>query len=389
MLSFIKVAIGLFNLFFLLLNLFFLLTFNDKLVVRIHLRKDEYQVKPLNMTDLKNEMRELIINGEDPYSVALFGITTHYLLEAQNKIDFSFFELLDDVTMNFLTPEDYDGDAGPFLELLAFYYLLAQNVAGFSQSTNWMPMLTDEQRQTILKWPKNYVLSLFELSIKDETVWHKDMKTGKEYQLAYTPEDLELPMNPRNVRLITILVPTEQGYLSSIPFFVPLDDFTFAKIKRSQGQREYELAILKECYKYRDDQYDEEDWNVEDFTFEDIRFHSAARKAEETDEAFAKRLLEQNPFFQNFPLYSQAENLMIKVIQTFPQLFFKNSDADALLEGIKMLFTMQTFTKSDMSLMSDELCFFWYLLIKEHLPEEVKALTPYNGPEGFSNDTLF
>lgn len=346
-------------------------------------------MKPLNTAELKKELRELIMSGEDPYSVALFGITTQYLLEAQHRLDFPFFELLDDVTKNFLTPDDYNGDAGPFLELLAFYYLLAQNVAGFSQGTHWMPLLTDEQRQTLLKWPKQYVLSLFKLSIKDGNVWHKDLKTGKEYQLVYSPEDLEFLEDKHDIPLITILVPTEQGYLSAMPFFVPMDDFTFAKIKRSQGQREYELAILKECNKHRDDQYDQEDWDVVDFNFEEIRFHSAARKTEETDEELAKRLLGQHPFFKDFPLYSEAEELLIKVIQTFPQMFFKNSDADALLEGLKMLFTMQTFTKSDMSLMSDELCFFWYLLIKEHLPKEVEALTPFEGPKGFPDDLSF
>ena len=345
-------------------------------------------MKPLNTTALKNELRELIMSGEDPYSVALFGITTHYLLEAQNNIDFPFFDLLDDVTRNFLTPDDYNGDAGPFLELLAFYYLLAQNVAGFSQSTHWMPLLTDEQRQTILKWPKNYVLSIFELSIKDENVWYKDLKTGKDYQLAYSPEELEVPENKQGLPLITILIPTEEGYLSSMPFFIPLDDFTFAKIKRSKGKREYELAVLKECNKYRDDQF-EEDWDAIDFSFEEIRFRSAGRKSGETDEELAKRLLEQNAFFQNFPLYSQAEELMIKIIQTFPQMFFKNSDADALMEGLKMVFTMENFTKSDMNLMSDELSFFWYLLIKEHLPKEVAALTPYEGPKGFPDDLSF
>ncbi|MGG5318992.1 hypothetical protein [Enterococcus sp. AZ072] len=341
-------------------------------------------MKPINSNDLKKEVRELIAGGEDPYSVALFGITTKYLLESQTKIDFGFFELLDEVDVIAGSPSSFEGDEGPYLELLAFYYLIARNTLTFSQGVNWMTHLSPDQRQVILSWPKNYVLSVFDLIIKDDLVLHKDLKTGKEYLMDYSPEDIGLPEDKLNIRLLTIIVPTEKNYLSAMPIFLPLDDLSLAKIKRSPSKQEYELALLIECSNFLDAQA-EDNWENEEFLPEDVGFYPANRKFGESDKDFARRLLLQSKFFQDFPYHTHAEALMIKVVQTFPQLFFSTSNAHALLEAVEILFTKAKFNKMDFELMSDELAFFWCLLIKEHLPREVEALAPYLVPDKFDD----
>lgn len=230
------------------LNVFFLRTFNDKLLLySLCITKGWSSGETNQQQRFEKEVRELIAGGEDPYSVALFGITTKYLLESQTKIDFGFFELLDEVDVIAGSPSSFEGDEGPYLELLALYYLIARNTLTFSQGVNWMTHLTPDQRQVILSWPKNYVLSVFDLIIKDDLVLHKDLKTGKEYLMDYSPEDIGLPEDKLNIRLLTIIVPTEKNYLSAMPIFLPLDDLSLAKIKRSPSKQEYELALLIEC----------------------------------------------------------------------------------------------------------------------------------------------
>ncbi|MGM0216005.1 hypothetical protein [Enterococcus sp. AZ109] len=344
-------------------------------------------MEPITSNDLKKEITELINSGENAYSVALFGISTHYLLGAQTEIDYDFFDFLEEVEMDAVP--DAESDDGAFLELITLYYLLVENVQDFEKGVNWMPGLSPQQKQTILNWPKNYILSVFELKVMGKNVAYKDLRDGKVYDMGYAASEIGLTANNKEkIKLVSLILPTEDTYLAAPPVFYPINDLAFARMKKIPDTEEYEYAILLECSDFLDSKYSDDDVEFDDLDLSDYTFYPAVKNAGETDKSFAKRMLKQNTFFQIFAHYTQAEKLLVKVIKTFPQLFHAYTNANELLEALRLLFVGEEFDDEELTSSSDEVSIFWYTLIKEHLPKEVKAIKPYIISDGLDDDDL-
>ncbi|MDN6385494.1 MAG: hypothetical protein L0J65_01895, partial [Alkalibacterium sp.] len=113
-------------------------------------------------------------------------------------------------------------------------------------------------------------------------------------------------------------------------------------------------------------------------TEENAKFYSAGRLSNETDFSFANRLIEQDDMLHGFPYIEQLTQLLVKVIQTFPQLLLTKVNALPLLDAIKILFTDLV----DMDLTaehnySNHQGHLWLVLITEHLAEEVAFIQNY------------
>lgn len=81
--------------------------------------------------------------------------------------------------------------------------------------------------------------------------------------------------------------------------------------------------------------------------------------------------------FENFPYVLELKQLLVKVIQTFPQLFIARANVFPLLDALKVLFSdIEIESKID-EYLGDSLSHFWILLILEYLPEEVKMIEEF------------
>lgn len=349
-------------------------------------------VEQYNIDDLKKELTKMIGSGEDIYSISLFGITTHFLLNAKKTMDFAFFEYLEEVSPEVISDPSSEDEEGSFLEVATLYYLLAKNNKGFKKSVNWLPEISAGQKKKIMDWPKNYILSIFELKDKNDEVFYKDVRDGKEYSMGFYASEIGLEkVNTDKLTIVSLIVPTDERYLATPPVFYPLNDLAFAKLKKTKDKADYEYAVLKESSDYLTNLYDDDDFDMDEFEldFDELHpFYPADRTLGESDKGFAKRLLEQSKFFEDFEYYNQAEKFMIKVIQTFPQLFHSDANAHELLEALRLIFVDEQFDADDLRMLSDEVPIFWFTLIKKHLSQEVAALEPYIVPDGFDDDEL-
>lgn len=348
-------------------------------------------MEPLSTKELRKEMAELITDGEFPYSVAIFGISTHYLSGTQTKVDARYLRFLENIRLNIPSAMEATDDDGALLELATFYYLLTQNQQAFQKGLEWMPKLTAKQKKKISTWPQKYVFSVFELIFKGTQVFSKNLIDGKEYLMVYSTTELDLQAPTSTIRMITILVPVEDAYLSAPPIFCPADDLLLAKLKQIKDKQTYGQTLLTQASQYVNNQIQQ---FMDEEAFEEERiFYPANKRFGETDKGLAKRLLRQSEFFQHYPNYEQAENFLVKVISTFPQLFFAQSDGLALIEALEMLFTDQEIEEAELPMMANDLSVFWYFLLKKHLPDDVAAVEPIDlnqmmdfGP--FSDDEL-
>lgn len=345
-----------------------------------------------DINDLKQELTKLIGMGEDAYSVALSGITSYHVISSQKSMDFGYFEFLEEVGAD-IDPDPFlEEDKQAFLEISILYYLLARNSRSFRQAINWLPGLTADQKKIVSAWPKNYIFSIFQLKVKDDDVIYQDLKDGKEYTMNFSASSVGLAdANKDKLTMISLIVPVGQHYMSAPLVFYPVNELAFAKMKKAKDKINYEYAVLLEASDYLSDLYeDDDDFDFDDlFDYDDFHpFYAAERTSGESDQDFAKRLLEQSKFFEDFEHHSQAEKFMIKVIQTFPQLFHSYANAHELLEALRLLFVDEQFDVEELQMLSDEVPIFWFTLIKKHLPQEVAALEPYIVPDVFDDNEL-
>lgn len=336
----------------------------------------------LTLNGLKTTLNTMAACNKNIYAIAYYGIIAYYRSSAKETYDIAFYKYVKDIGLEDIGMEDpmldpLDEDGGAFQLVATLYYLLSKNREAFKRGAIWLTRLSEKQREVVLSWPENYVFSIFDVQVNKKNVFYTDQRTGKNYRLKREDaETLRFGEGELKNKLVAILVPGEDGYLAVPPISYPVDDFTIARMNRNKDKNLYEYNVLKECANYliqRDDDaiIDGDDW--EEFP----HFYAAEKNPGESDQDFANRLLKQSRFFSNFKHRDQAEAFLIKVIQTFPQLFHSRANALELLEALRQLFVNEVLHDEDLIMFSNEVEIFWYSLILEHLPEDVKALKPY------------
>lgn len=351
--------------------------------------------------DLKQELTEKINQGEHPFKVALYAskeillatVTTKKYQTDEEASDFHYF--LYSTTKIPLSPEfDTKGELEDFFDLMLLYYLFIEHLdftRDFPDTVSWVPALTRSQRKIMLTWPDKYVLSLFEIIQQEERLVYKDLNTRKLYVIDTAVSDIHLTIDEsKKDTVMALIVPIGETYLSTPPLYYAMDDVALADAKWIEIYKEigfqandyYCDDLLRSYYKYyqlnKNREKDQQSTKIE---LEDPAFYPANRVLKETDQAMAQRLLRQHVFFRKFDYFKQAEKLLTKVIRTFPQLFHPYANANDLMEALRLLFVGEEFTADDLRDSSDEVVIFWYSLICQSLPEDVKALKNYIVPE--------
>ncbi len=350
---------------------------------------------------LKEELTERINKGEHPCKVALYAskqillaiVTGKKYLDDEDASDFSFF--LYSITKIKLSPKfDIKGELEDFFDLMLLYYLFIEHLdymQDFPDTVCWVPGLTRGQRRIMLTWPRTFILSLFEVTQQDEHFVYKDLNTRKLHIIDAAASDIHLSIDEnKKDTVLALIVPIGETYLSTQPIYYQMDDVALADAKWIDL---YEESGYEASYDYCDDllrsYYEdfkiskrcEENQQLTRNLSKDPDFYPANRILKETDPAMAQRLLRQHEFFRKFEHLEQAEKLLAKVISTLPQLFHPYANAYDLIEALRLLFVGEVFTADELRDSSAEAPIFWYSLICQSLPEEVKALKSYIIPE--------
>lgn len=351
--------------------------------------------------ELKKELLEKINQGEHPYKVALyaskqilFSIVTQktYLTDVEAS---DFFHFLYDTTNILLSPAfDTKGELEDFFDLLLLYYLFIEHLdftRDFPDTVSWVPALTRSQRRMMLTWPKTFVLSLFEIKQQGENLVYKDLNTRKLYVIDTAVSGIHLTIDEsKKDTVMALIVPIGEAYLSTPPIDYSMDEVSLADARWIEIYKElgFEASdyycddLLRSYYEYYTiSKHCEEGPQSMKMELEDPTFYPGNRVMKESDRAMAQRLLRQHVFFRKFDYFKQAEELLTKVIRTFPQLFHPYANAYDLMEALRLLFVGEVFTAEDLIDSSDEVPVFWYSLICQSFPEDVKAMKHYIVPE--------
>ncbi|MBO1305979.1 hypothetical protein JZO70_07395 [Enterococcus sp. 669A] len=200
----------------------------------------------IGLNDLKRELKILFDEGVDTYPVALFGISNYYMFNNQEKIEEGFRLFLREVELGNPAKNKSLEDMDLVLELLADYYLLARNTKEFKKSVKWLPSLNAEQKRKIVSWPEKYILSYFQLIVKGDRGYFKDLKDGQEYLMDFAEDDLELLDPKTHPNVLTAIMPGEgDSYLSAPPAFYSIDELSMAKLRKIKEKKAYEAEALR------------------------------------------------------------------------------------------------------------------------------------------------
>lgn len=252
--------------------------------------------------------------------------------------------------------------------LICTYYLLTEEKGKkiFEQLLAWFP--SKKGKETIATWPATFIASLFRLIELEGNIYFEDIRTQKRYKMILCDEEIINEIKSFRSPLLSLLVPTDKGYVTDMI----LETETFSLIDpaatKNLSKKDWEEHLF---HWYKDNL-------LKSVTEENVEFYSAGRLPNETDFSFANRLIEQDDMLHGFPYIEQLTQLLVKVIQTFPQLLLNQVNALPLLDAIKVLFTDLV----DMDLTaehnySNHQGHLWLVLITESLAEEVAFIQNY------------
>lgn len=344
---------------------------------------DNY-LEPQSLWEIKDELKEMLADGVDPYIVALYGITLRYTFTSSDRPDDGFMTFLeeqlvktDNIAIAFLKNEE-SAALIDYMRILSMYYIISEDYRNYRKIVNWLPGLTAKQKQVVLTWPEQMIFSVFNVRKENDSIHFQDLKDDHTYLVEIIEPEAVNEIERFNFSVMTMLLPTETNYLSAPPILCQTDTEIESAFKSAKSKKESEIALLNwynnwlsEADRFHIDQLEDP-------------FYPAAREEKESTRLFAKRLLSQDEELLHFEHYAQLEALMIKVIDTFPQMFFPDSNAHSLLDAMRKLFTKGS--EQDEFLDLDYLPDFWYLLIREHLPKEVKKIENWQVSEDYWYD---
>lgn len=346
-----------------------------------------YFDEPQSLAEIKNELRKIMAASNDPYAVAFYGINMRYTFTINTEFDEGFAEFLSTYILNRYDLEDFlletqESDVlNSFLQMLLMYYLLSEETRQFRKIVNWLPDLAAKQKQIILSWPEKMVFSIFNTFVENDSVYYQDVKDDEIYPISFTDSEMPVQLAKINTALLTFLVPTDTGYFSPMALSCQPDESLKKALNAVNSKRDGERAVInwfcdtaQEFSGFSDEVFEQD-------------FYSAARRKNESTTDFARRLLAQDDKIIHFKYYDQFEALTIKVIDTFPQMFFSASNAFPLLLALEQLFTVESETDDlfDPNYLPD----FWGLLIREHLPKELKKIESCRVSEDYWDEDDF
>lgn len=348
---------------------------------------------PQSLAEIKDILRKTMAANDAPYTVALLGLNMRYTFTLNTEPNDGFTAFLTERIWNRYDLDDFFLEAqeseslDSYLQIVAMYYLISEDKRQFQKIVNWLPSLTSAQRQVILSWHKKMVFSVFKTFVENDSVFFQDIKDDRIYSISFADPSMPSEIAKQDTPLLSFIVPTETSYLTTMALACQPSDELKKTLLATNSKKESELALIDwffDTFPEIDEFYDE--------PFEQD-FYSAARKKNESTTDFARRLLAQEDRIIHFKYYDQFEALMIKVIDTFPQMFFSAANVFPLLLALKQLFTVEG--EMDDLFDSNYLPDFWKLLIREHLPKELKKIqscrvsADYWGEEDFELDLGF
>lgn len=342
---------------------------------------------PQSLTEIKDVLKKAMTANDAPYTVALLGLNMRYAytLNTEHNDGFTTFLVkriwkhydLDDLFLEAQESESLDS----YLQIVAMYYLISEDKRQFQKIVNWLPSLTSTQKQVILSWPKKMVFSVFKTFVENNSVFFQDVKDDKIYPISFADPSMPSEITKQDTPLLSFIVPTETSYLSTMALACQPSEELRKTLSAANSKKESELALIDwffdtvpEIGEFYDEPFEQD-------------FYSAARKKNESTTDFARRLLAQEDKIIHFKYYDQFEALMIKVIDTFPQMFFSAANAFPLLLALEQLFTVGS--ENDDLIDPNYLPDFWELLIREHLPKEVKKIESCRVSEDYWDEEDF
>ena len=342
---------------------------------------------PRSLAEIKEVLRKAMAVNNDPYTVALLGLNMRYTFTLNTESNDGFAKFLakrignrydlDDFLLDSQESEALDS----YLQVLAMYYLISEDTQQFQKIVNWLPSLTSAQKQVILNWSKDMVFSVFKTFVEKDSVAFQDIKDEKIYSVSFADPNMPSELAKYDTPLLTFIVPTDTDYLSTMALSCQPTEDLKKVLNATNNKKESELALIDWFFNTApemSENYDE---------FSEQSFYSAARRKNESTTDFARRLLQQDEKIIRFKYYDQFEAFTIKVIETFPQMFFQAANAFPLLLALEQLFTIGSETNDffDQNYLPD----FWELLIREHLAKEVKAIKSYRVSEDYWDEEDF
>lgn len=364
---------------------------------KITMLKDYQKKDPLRK--LYQEGADMLAKGTEPYLVAMNLLLkrVHLLLEKSEPNVENYFnkfklEPMDDLHLNGYDALDYNIGAYGMSISMMYLFSTSKGQAELKKIVDWMPPEID--KETVLQWQENYIFSVFIPKNAGGKLNFIDFKDKKVYPTkeAYQFLDLE-DDHEDDLYMMVMLVPLPDGtYLDTQGAICPLD----LKLQKVlSGKLEKGVYAEKLLYYFRDFLEElmmmERD-DDEEFMGTDCDYYPLERFSGESDRQFARRLLKQEDDAEAFPEPKMMEDLLVKIIQKFPQLILPRANALALVQGIIEVFVNPDPDETDKEedeLRGEDLSHFWYLLIVEYFPEEVRGIKKMMDASGFWDEENF
>lgn len=299
---------------------------------------------PQSLAEIKEVLKKTMTANDDPYTVALLGLNMRYTFTLDTESNDGFAKFLAERIWDrydlddFLSENQESAALDSYFQVLAMYYLISEDKRQFQKIVNWLPGLTSTQKQVILSWPKKMVFSVFKTSVENDSVTFQDIKDEKVYSISFADPNMPSEIAKYDSPLLTFIVPTETSYLSTMALACQPSEELKKTISAANSKKESELALIDwffdaapETSEFYDESFEQD-------------FYPATRRKNESTTEFARRLLSLDDKIIHFKYYDQFEALMIKVIETFPQMFFSASNAFPLLLALEQLFTVESET---------------------------------------------
>lgn len=354
----------------------------DKKNPKIASLKDYQKKDPLRQ--LYQEGREMLTEGNDPYTLALSMMVQYLNQEQVMKNEKNIIAFLDkyepnsEVVVQLASNEALANFYQGYMLIIHMLYLLnhSKGQQVFQKAVDWLPQ-TKEEKEFIRSWQSSYVFSVFAPKKKNGKFCFVDTRNGKEYltQQAYekvVPNHIDVS----DQLYMTIVFPLPKGQYTALPTCYCENGPALKKILNSsldKSQLVDRLLLLYRDYladigeKFGADEA--EDYDPEDY------YYPMERLPQESDRHLAQRILDQDEELTTFPYRQVIEELMIKVFKEFSQLILPRANALPLVDGIKEIFMDAGEASPEMdALRGDELDYFWYLFIEANFPQEVQRI---------------
>jgi len=345
------------------------------------------------LTNLKREINTMLPLHQSPYLVFAPYIMERFELthveEMKPKVTqfmdnyyLDFYEL-DEIMYHTELKEAFDN----YLQIVQYYYLLTttNGKKEFKKIVQWLPT-ENEQEEILMRWPDTYIISLFHPIVTEEAFYFQDLKDQAIYDVYVEDSEVINNVQENQPIFLAMLLPTDDKYVVSplveCQNFDNLNEILNSDLPKTKWESElffwYRENLSHALSSVASTPPLDEDFEPE--------FYSAERFANESDTDFADRLLKQDPMLEDFPYIEEVKQVLVKVIQTFPQLFIARASVFPLLDTLKLLFSnIETGSINDRYL-GDSLSHFWLLLILEYLPEEVKKIEKFKVDPDFWTD---